>query len=214
MKLELVSFALCPYVQRSVVTLKYKQAEFTLTYIDLESPPEWFLQKSPLGQVPILIVDDKTVLFESAVINEFIDETVGAPLLSRDPLQRAFERAWIEYGSELLKSFGKTSWATDRSKMEEAREELFQDLQKLEAVVDPKGPYFRGNTFSLVDTAYAPMFMRLFLSDSLKNDSAWSRMPAVKAWGEALMKVPAVRESVVKDFDRLWIDYFSRHLRP
>jgi len=206
MKLELVSFDLCPYVQRSVITLKYKKAPFTITFIDLESPPSWFEEISPLGKVPVLKVDDKTVLFESAVINEFIDETIGTPLHPRDPLERAFARAWIEYGSELFMTSYHLLTERDSTKLGAKKKELFDDLARLEPVLR-QGPYFRGSEFSLVDAAYAPLFVRLLLSEKISNDAAWNRIPKVRAWADALIREPAVRDSVVPGFTEKYIAY-------
>jgi Glutathione S-transferase len=102
MALELISFPLCPYVQRSIITLLHKQVGFTLTHIDLAHKPEWFLALSPMGKVPCLKIDEHTVLFESQVINEYLDETIAPALHPADPLKRAQHRAWIAFGSEIL----------------------------------------------------------------------------------------------------------------
>ena len=85
-KLRLVSFKICPFVQRAVITLKYRNVPFEITYIDLKDPPDWFQEISPLGKVPVLLVDDSP-LFESAVINEYLDEITGGGLLPSDPLE-------------------------------------------------------------------------------------------------------------------------------
>jgi len=98
---ELVSFKICPFVQRARITLLHKRVPHTVTNIELKEPPTWFPAISPLGKVPLLRVDGGTVLFESAVINEFIDETTTPPLHPADPLARAQNRAWIAYASEL-----------------------------------------------------------------------------------------------------------------
>src|SRR5262245_51434236 len=107
---ELVSFDLCPYVQRSVITLKHKKIDFKLTLIDLAAPPEWFNRISPLGKVPLLLVRDSekggepVALFESAVINEYLDEVTEPRLLPADPLEKARERAWVAVSAEILMS--------------------------------------------------------------------------------------------------------------
>jgi hypothetical protein len=59
MSLHLISFKTCPFVQRAVITLKHKNIDFDITYIDLAEPPDWFLEMSPLGKVPVLKVDDE-----------------------------------------------------------------------------------------------------------------------------------------------------------
>ena len=101
MAIELISFKTCPYVQRAVITLKHKQIDFDITYVDLDDPPDWFLELSPLKKVPVLKVDGE-VLFESAVINEYLDEITGGELQPKDPLARAKNRAWIEFASNMI----------------------------------------------------------------------------------------------------------------
>jgi glutathione S-transferase len=67
--LELISFKLCPFVQRSVILLKQKGVPFDIRFIDLSDKPKWFLDISPTGKVPVLRVKhesgEEDVLFES-----------------------------------------------------------------------------------------------------------------------------------------------------
>lgn len=210
-KLELVSFPLCPYVQRSVITLKHKKAPFDITYIDLEKPPEWFLKISPLGKVPVLKVNDSTVLFESAVINEYLDETVGEPMLSRDPLKRAFQRAWIAFGSELSMSHYQMTFEEDAERLPEMKKEFFDDLARVEAVLSVEGPYFSGKELSLVDAAWAPLFMRLYLSEQLRTDQAWKNTPRTRKWADHLVAEQVVKESVPADFADAYVAYCRNH---
>ena len=85
---KLISFKLCPFVQRSIITLLEKGVGYEIEHIDLSNKPQWFLDISPFGKVPVLVVDDDVVLFESAVINEFLDETApGRRLHPDDPLR-------------------------------------------------------------------------------------------------------------------------------
>ena len=83
-KLTLISHHLCPYVQRAAIALNEKGVEFERKNIDLNNKPDWFLKLSPLGKVPILVVDDETVLFESSVIAQYVNEITGGDLLSAD----------------------------------------------------------------------------------------------------------------------------------
>ena len=101
MNLELISFPVCPYVQRAVITLLHKGVDFKLTYINLADKPDWFLAISPLGKVPVLRAGDG-VLFESAAINEYLDETHAPRMLPEDPIERARARAWIAFGSTVM----------------------------------------------------------------------------------------------------------------
>ena len=105
-KLILVSHHLCPYVQRAAISLTEKRVPF----IDLADKPDWFKAISPLGKVPLLIVranGKETVIFESAVILEFLEETQANPLHPADAYARARHRAWIEFGSATLNAIGR-----------------------------------------------------------------------------------------------------------
>jgi len=73
--LRLVSHHLCPYVQRAVIALTEKGVAHERTSIDLANKPGWFQAISPLSKVPVLLVNQDTALFESAVICEFLEET-------------------------------------------------------------------------------------------------------------------------------------------
>jgi glutathione S-transferase len=214
MKLELVSFDLCPYVQRSVITLKRKRAPFQITFIDLEKPPAWFEKISPLGKVPVLKVQAPepartAVIFESAVINEYLDETIAPQLHPRDPLQKAHCRSWIEYGSELLMTNYRMTMAENHADLENVKSEFFTDLGRLDDQV--KGPYFLGSDLSLVDAAYAPLFMRLLLSPKLTADPAWKSMSKVREWARKLVDLPEVQESVVPGFAEKYVSYCREH---
>ena len=97
MELELISFKLCPFMQPSIITMLHKGIEHKLTYIDINDPPHWFEEISPTGQVPILRLDKDTVVFESAVINEFLNEEFNTGMMPSDPTQRALNRSWIQF---------------------------------------------------------------------------------------------------------------------
>jgi glutathione S-transferase len=203
-RLELVSFDICPYVQRSIITLLHKKAPFELSFIDLAEPPKWFNEISPLGKVPLLRVTrdgspKTTTLFESAVINEFVDEVTEGQLSLEDPLNKALERAWIEVSGELFGLFYAISVAKDENELQEPRSDLWEILRQVEKNL-PGGKTFRGEEFSLVDSAFAPLFMRMDLFPSLRTAQEWAELPKVKAWSNALLDLPEVQDSVIPDF--------------
>ncbi len=202
MDLELVSFKLCPYVQRAVIALKEKQVSYDITYIDLAEPPEWFLQISPLGKVPLLKVDGE-VLFESAVISEFIDETTEGSLHPEDALQRAKNRGWIEYASSCLEVIFTLNTSSDHDEFDEAVATMTERLTKLEEVIE-SSPYFNGEQFSLVDAAFAPLFMRLDLLEKLASVTTCSGLPKVCAWRDQLLQRESVQNSVVEEFPTIY----------
>lgn len=203
MDLELISFKICPFVQRTVITLKYKKVPFRITYIDLADPPAWFKEISPFGKVPLLKVDDKEVLFESAVINEFVDEITPPSLQPADPLKKALNRAWIEFGSECLTNQFQMLMAKDAETFTQKRTELQGKLARLEAVLG-EGPFFNGPELSLVDTAFAPLFMRLGMLIDKEIVDASLCGPKASQWSRTLLAMPAVQDSVVSDFESLF----------
>jgi glutathione S-transferase len=131
MALHLISFKTCPFVQRAVITLKHKDIDFDITYIDLADPPDWFLEMSPLKKVPVLKVDDE-ILFESAVINEYLDEITGGDLQPKDPLARAKNRAWIEFASNMLGNLYMMKMSKDEERYTKYRQALVSQLQRVE----------------------------------------------------------------------------------
>lgn len=202
MELELVSFKICPFVQRAVTTLRHKQTAFKLTHIDLSDPPHWFKAVSPFGKVPLLKVDEQQVIFESAVIDEFLDEITSGSLLPDDPLLRALNRSWIEFGTACLLDLSAQIHAEDKQTFDSNRDELKSKLEWLETTLD-QPPYFNGDTLSLVDFSWAPLFMRaeiLAIGDQLYPAD---HFPRTAAWGRRLLELPAVHDSVVADFPEL-----------
>ncbi len=203
MNLELISFKLCPFVQRLVITLLHKKEAYKITYIDLADPPPWFMDISPFGKVPVLKVDDDTILFESAVINEFIDDITGGELQPGDPLQRATHRSWTEFGSGCLVDMFNLGLAKDQSALEDKRDDIQEKLERLEAVIGD-GPFFGGDDFSLVDTAYAPLFIRLSWLAEILELVDWAALPKVSAWRDNLLAQPAVQASILPDLRTMY----------
>ncbi len=206
-KLELVSFKICPFVQRSIIALNQKGVDFTLTHINPQETPDWFKAISPLGKVPVLVVDG-TPVFESAVILEYLDEVYPPSLHPADPLEKARHRAWIEFCSELLGRQHRMLTAKDEAGFNEAREALQQGLQRLDTVLATETPYFTGEPFHLVDSVYAPLFMRLAL---LKQSYALELVLSTRmqAWSDALLALDAVKTSVVEEFPMVFANFLK-----
>ncbi|HPE61882.1 MAG TPA: glutathione S-transferase family protein [Thiolinea sp.] len=197
-KLELVSFKICPFVQRAVIALNEKGVDYTLTHLVPGEEPDWFKQISPMGKVPVLLVDG-TPVFESAVIMEYVDEVYGPQLHPVNALQKALHRAWVEYCSNLLGAQYRMVTSRDREGFETARIELEQGLQRVSDALPKETPYFSGEHFALVDTAFAPLFMRLAI---LKRDYALKLKfsDRVQVWSDALLARHSVQTSVVENF--------------
>jgi glutathione S-transferase len=195
--LTLVSHPLCPYVQRVAIVLHEKGAPYERRWIDLAAKPEWFHAISPRGKTPVLVADGAPI-FESAVICEYLDQTIGPALHPADPLDRARHRAWIEFGSGMLDATAAFYNAPDAATLEKRREELRARFARLEAEV--AGPYFAGGRFGLVDAAFAPVFRYFDVFESLGEPSLFGRAPNVRAWRAALARRPSVMRAAVDDY--------------
>jgi glutathione S-transferase len=206
MKPELISFKLCPFVQRSVIVLQEKGVEYDITYIDLKEPPEWFKTISPLGKVPVLRVGD-AVVFESAVIMEYLDEVNPPSLHPVDPLRKAHNRAWIEFASTLFFCQFNMVMAQEQQACENSEQELREKL----ALVNEQlaGPYFNGEEFALIDAAYAPLFMRLAYLEQWSPLGMLEGMPKMQQWAEALLSRPSVKQSVVDNLQGLYREHIT-----
>ena len=203
MSIELISFKTCPFVQRAAITLGYKKVEHEVTYIDLADPPDWFLDISPLAKVPILKVDGE-ILFESAVINEYLDDITGGELQPKDSLARAKNRAWIEFASNMLGNTYMMKTAAEKDKYEKYRDLLVSQLRRVENRLGD-GPWFNGEDFSLADTAFAPWFAHDAIANYRFSVIDPATMPKLGAWSNRLLALPAVKNSVVADFETLYL---------
>lgn len=203
MKPKLISFKLCPFVQKAVLTLLHKDIGFDIEYIDLENPPQWFLKISPLGKVPVLQVGDQ-VLFESSVIVEYLDEVHGPSLHPGDALLKAQNRSWMEFGNECLMNSYNLIVAADEEAFDEQRADLIGKLGQLEQKLDEQS-YFNGNEISLVDLSFVPFFQRLEYIDSVSPGLIdESRNPRVFSWARNLLNLDIVAASTVPEIEQLY----------
>ena len=143
-----------------------------------------FLKLNPYGKVPV-IDDGGKVLFESCIINEYLDEKYpNPPLMPKDPYLRGRIRVLTDYGlnylhepywalrTEMLKKEAERN----ASVVEEKRQVLRSLLQYLETEIGDK-PYFMGE-ISLLDIDVIPRFLRMESYGVLPTLS----LPRLGAW--------------------------------
>jgi glutathione S-transferase len=197
-ELTLVSYELCPYVQRSIITLIEKDLEHKRKYIDLNNPPEWFLKMSPLGKVPLLIVNNEHVIFESAVICEYLDEITPGSLHSKNPIIKAIHRAWIEFGSQMLNDIGSLYNCQTASTFKDKTRVLQEKFLRLEDTI--KTPYFSGNDFRMVDAIYATIFRYFDVMAPYLPFDIFEKCPKVSEWRSNLNNRNSVINAVKPNY--------------
>ena len=200
--LHLISHHLCPYVQRAVIVAAEKGVELERTSIDLSAKPSWFLEISPTGKVPLLQVTDEEgtehILFESAAICEYLDETSPPPLLPVDRLARAKARAWVEFASGTLADIAGLYVAPDAASFDAKQAALWRRFAQVESAL--AGPWFAGTRFGLVDAAFAPVFRYFDAFEALAGADLPPGLTRVANWRAALAERPSVAGAVAPDY--------------
>ena len=206
--LKLISHKLCPYVQRAVIALTEKRVAFERIDIDLVNKPDWFLAISPLGKTPVLQVGDVPI-FESAVILEYLEETQPKRLHPADPVRRAEHRAWIEFGSAVLNDIAGFYAAADEATFEARTVRLEQRFARLETRL-AGSPWFDGDSFSLVDAVFGPVFRYFDVFDDIADFGILAGKPKLQRWRKGLAVRPSVRTAVSAEYPALLRDFLDR----
>ncbi|MEZ8289737.1 glutathione S-transferase family protein [Vibrio sp. 10N.237.312.B06] len=200
---KLISFKNCPFVQRVMGSLVMKNVPFEIEYIELNNKPQWFLDISPNGQVPVLITENDTVLFESDAIVEYLDDKY-TPIEEVSPEQKALDRAWSYQASKhYIPQCG-----TMASKDKETFETRLANLQKAFLKAEKKlgdTEFFKGDYISNVDIAWLPLLHRAFVIKERSGFDMLESFPKVQRWQAALIESGLTDKTVPADF----IDKFS-----
>jgi glutathione S-transferase len=207
-RLTLVSHHLCPYVQRAVIALAEKRARFERVYVDLSNKPNWFLEVSPLGKTPVLLVDGEPV-FESAVILEYLEDTRRPRLHPAHALTRARHRGWIEFASAILDDIAGLYNAADAALFEAKRGRLAGRFDQLEAALG-RGPWFAGETFHLMDGVYGPVFRYFDVFERFVALRLFEERPKLAAWRARVSARPSVRAAAPADYSERLLDFLRR----
>ncbi len=195
-----------------MILLRAKDIEFDVTYINLQDKPDWFLELSPHGKVPVLKVGDE-VLFESNAIAEYLDEEVPPRLHPEDPLARAKNRAWTDYVPTFAGAMSSIHYSKSKEEMEQAVADAPEKLAKIEGALEGRGndgPYFNGPDLALVDAAYAPFLQRHLFVDRVLKNKVIDNYPLTKAWAETLLADERVTGAVPDNFEEEFIASLKR----
>ena len=185
-KLELVTAEVCPFAQRSHMTLLEKNLEFQLREIDLENKPSWFETISPYSKVPVLCHGNIQV-YESTIINEYLEESFPERrLLPDDPSKRANARIWIDFdNTKFVPVFYKLLLAQESSLQKilvaQMTERLvFLDQEGFSSASN--GPYWFGQKLSLVDLSLYPHFERFPVLTEYRGMNIPRSCQRLRAW--------------------------------
>jgi len=197
---KIVSFKICPFVQRVTALLEAKEHLYDIEYINLSNKPGWFLAVSPNAQVPILITDNDEVVFESDAIVEYIEETVPGPLFSADPVTKAQERAWSYLASKNYLIQCSAQRSGDKATLLERSAKLGKAFAKLDAKLTG-GKFFSGDNLGMVDIAWLPLLHRAAIIEINSGYDFIGQFPKIKLLQHSILGTGLAAKSVSSDFD-------------
>jgi glutathione S-transferase len=188
----------CGWAVRNYAALREKRVDFTaIPAVDASGNklPE-FLATTPYGKTPVL-VDETTTVFESNIINEYIDERFPhPPLLPDDPQDRAAARKWIHYCDNSLLPQLTVIARSETAERESAVARLEKQLDWFESTVlatrNPE-PYFFGDRFSLLEIAFHTFYTSLDAVRAHAGNDTAALPPRMHAWAEAIRQRESVR---------------------
>jgi glutathione S-transferase len=203
------------FAQRTRVVLLEKGIEFTYTDIDFQNKPAEFLKVSRYGKVPA-IVHNGFEIYESAIINEYLEEVFPEPaLLPKDAGQKAIARIWIDYANNrFVPAFVKLLRGKTVEEQEQGRREFIEALLFIEqegfGKLSGGGTYFLGEQLSLVDISFYPWFERLPVIEHFRKFELPAETPRIQKWWTALRE----RESIkaVANSKEFYLERFAKVL--
>lgn len=153
----------------------------------MKKKPKDLLELNPYAKVPVL-VDADGVIYESAIINEYLDETFPEfPLLPKDPVKRAKARIWVDFLNSRVHPAA--SDIAHERETDRARERMNQHLNALNAELAGK-PFIVGQ-YSLADVSFIPFYVR-----RRRYGLTFEDFPDLQRWGEELISRPAVARTL------------------
>ncbi len=148
-----------PLSHRTRIVLYEKDIECQVVDVEPGKKPRELGEYNPYNQVPTM-VDRDLVLYESNIINEYLDERLPhPPLMPVDPVSRAkarlmlmrFDRDWFSLVPQL----------TGDKKSGLKSRHIIRDGLTVISPIFKEHSFALGEEFSLVDCALAPLLWRL-----------------------------------------------------
>lgn len=211
--LTLHSFERSPYGWKTRIVLAEKKVPYAVVVPQNKSEDPAFARLNPFRLTPVLELEDERTIYESSVINEFLEETYPEPpMLPRDPFGRARVRmledttdqyllpavreltmSQFEYAPPLL--IRRKPHEVDPARVASARAKVDEHLARLETELKGRA-WFGGEIFSLADAALVPpVMMTLPLLGVLPD----SRYPNIASWSRRVAERPSYVASKPKE---------------
>lgn len=205
--IKIVSFKICPFVQRVTALLEAKGLDYQVEYISLSDKPQWYLDISPNGQVPVMVTEGDVALFESEAIIEYIEEAYALLEANVSLEQKALNRAWSYLAAKNYLVQCGTMRSRDAETLAEKSAKLGTAFDKIEAALGD-GPFFGGEQIGVVDIAWLVLLHRAqIIKDHTGYDFLEGR-PKTQAWQAAIMETGLAQKAVAEDFEEAFTNFY------
>jgi len=186
--------AWCPYCEKVWMYLEEKRIPYQVKKVPMRcygQKPAWFSRLSATGLLPVMELDGEVVIESDVIIQTLEDRFPDAvPLLplASDP-NAALVSPLLRLERELFS--GWLRWLTGSTSTNERSKMVFEGvLGRVETALAAKGgPYFLGETFSLIDCIFAPFMERMagtlcyYKGFEMRNNANY---PCVERWFRAM----------------------------
>ncbi|MEZ4704728.1 MAG: glutathione S-transferase family protein [Bdellovibrionota bacterium] len=193
------SYRRCPFAMRVRMTLHEKDVPFQTIEEDLKNFSQDLKKHHPEAKVPVLL-HEHHVLYESAIITEYLEDTFPRPSLTpEDPWGKAQTRLWTHWCNHIFKPHvDQYKYGESRSRPEQvlaAPQELCKDLEKLEHRLSDHD-WLVGESFSLADIHVFPFFRQLV--KATPRFSGLEKAPKSLEWLERICGRPSFQKTIEK----------------
>lgn len=194
----------CPYARRVRFVLEQLEVPYESVEVDLANVPSDYRSISPYGLVPA-IVHEGNNLYESNIVNEYLDEVFHGGLMPEDPVDRARARILMDYADDhwmptvsALKRAVRDK--TSKETIRECQQDVLKRLRELETKFRGSGPYLMGPGLTLADVAFATTITELpaygmHIPDKLMKTKRWyEALRSIAAWERVPSETPVLEE--------------------
>jgi len=196
--LRLYSMKYCPYAQRTRLVLAAKKIPHDIVNINLVDKPHWFMEKTPLGKVPLLELQDGSVIYESLIVDDYLDEKYSeVPLYPKDPYKKAKDRILIGDFDKITPLFISLK-SQDILTVQASFDGIVKILNNFEEELKKRETkYFSGSQPGMVDFTIWPWAERLelFKYKDAQYVLPEEQLPHLLLWIQRMKENDAVRES-------------------
>lgn len=191
-----------PYVRKVMVCAHelglVDRLDLVRSVAAMRTPNEALMRDNPLSKIPTLVLDSGAVLFDSAVICEYLNDLACGPLFPRQGEERWSALRWHALGDGLLDAL--ILWRNERERAMPLRELLTAFERKMEATLDALDGEAEALALASFAIGHVALGCALGYLDYRFGGFDWrARAPRLSAWYAMLCERPSFARTVPVD---------------